>query len=601
MKKSIFTTLKVNSKMKKTTLTIVTAFFLIVGGLKAQSIQEGMNHLYAGRVKTAQAVFEKMLAANPNNIDALYWMGQSYLESDEIMSSRIAAAKEVYTKALQTTNGAPLIQVGMGHVELLEKKVSEARQHFETALTMTRHNKKGDNPDIETAIGRAIVDSKDGDYSYAVRLLEDASVKDSKNTETLLQLGNAYRKAGEGKGGGPAYTAYNKALQVNPNFAPASFRLSKLFESQKNWELVLKYLNEAVEKDPKFTNAYFELFYYYFYRQKFTEAQVQLEKYINSKGADLDAQDQYLYAMLCWAQKDFECATGKGESVVSALGDKTKPKVYRMLADAYFQKGDISNAKKYSDLFFLKKNPEDYASYDYELRAKLLAKTGGGADEIFKNYVEGAQLDTVLSSRIEFLSQAADYFKENKIRDKEAQIIQKIIDLKAKPTINDYFELTTAYYFGQDYTKSRDAAIIMRDKWPTQVYGYDWVYNNSRLIDTLKKDSLAVPDAMKLYDFAISDTVKYKKQIISAASFLAIYYANEVKDYTKAIDYLKKWQAADAENYENIQKNIDILQGNPVRKQTSTTQPEKGTKTTTSKPVSKTKLKTKNGQVVAKK
>ena len=124
MKKSIFTTLKVNSKMKKTTLTIVTAFFLIVGGLKAQSIQEGMNHLYAGRVKTAQAVFEKMLAANPNNIDALYWMGQSYLESDEIMSSRIAVAKEVYTKALQTTNGAPLIQVGMGHVELLEKKVS---------------------------------------------------------------------------------------------------------------------------------------------------------------------------------------------------------------------------------------------------------------------------------------------------------------------------------------------------------------------------------------------------------------------------------------------------------------------------------------------
>ena len=249
----------------------------------------------------------------------------------------------------------------------------------------------------------------------------------------------------------------------------------------------------------------------------------------------------------------------------------------------------------------MKKNPEDYASYDYELRAKLLAKTGGGADEIFKNYVEGAQLDTVLSSRIEFLSQAADYFKENKIRDKEAQIIQEIIDLKAKPTINDYFELTTAYYFGQDYTKSRDAAIIMRAKWPTQVYGYDWVYNNSRLIDTLKKDSLAVPDAMKLYDFAISDTVKYKKQIISAASFLAIYYANEVKDYTKAIDYLKKWQAADAENYENIQKNIDILQGNPVRKQTSTTQPEKGTKTTTSKPVSKTKLKTKNGQVVAKK
>jgi tetratricopeptide (TPR) repeat protein len=79
--------------------------------------------------------------------------------------------------------------------------------------------------------------------------------------------------------------------------------LSKLFESQKNWELVLQYLNDAVTKDPNFTNAYYELFYYYFFRQKYAEAQAQLEKYIRSKGTDVDVQDQYLYAQLCWAQK----------------------------------------------------------------------------------------------------------------------------------------------------------------------------------------------------------------------------------------------------------------------------------------------------------
>lgn len=587
--------------MKKTTLTIAAAFLFLTSGLQAQSIQEGMNHLYAGRVKSAQTVFEKLLAANPNNIEALYWLGQSYLETDEIMAARIAAAKKVYEKAMQTTNGAPLILVGMGHIELLEKKVNDARQHFESALTMTRHNKKGDDPGIETAIGRAIVDSKDGDYSYAVRLLEDASVKNPKNTETLLQLGNAYRKAGEGKGGGPAYTAYNKALQVDPNFAAASFRLAQLFESQKNYELVFQYLNDAVAKDSKFTNAYYELFYYYFSRLKFTDAQVQIEKYISSKGEDLDPQDQYLYAMLCWAQKDFTCATGKAESIVSAVGDKTKPKVYRLLAESYFQKGDYTNAKKYSDLFFLKKNPEDYSSNDYVIRAKILDKTGGTPDEIFQNYVNGAQLDTVLSSRIEFLGEAADYFKEKKMRDREAQIIQKIIELKPKPTINDYFDLATAYYFSQNYAKSREASIIMRDKWPNQVYGYDWVYNNSRLLDTVKKDSIAVPDALKLYDFAVTDTSKYKKQIISAASFLAIYYANDAKDKTKAIEYLKKWQAADVANYDNIQKNIEILEASPTRKPASTTTPAKGTKPTSTKPVSKSKTKPVSGKSVVKK
>jgi hypothetical protein len=111
-----------------------------------------------------------------------------------------------------------------------------------------------------------------------------------------------------------------------------------------------------------------------------------------------------------------------------------------------------------------------------------------------------------------------------------------------------------------------------------------------------------VPDAIKLYDFAVTDTAKYKKQIVSAASFLAIYYANEAKDKTKAIEYLKKWQAADAENYDNIQKNIDILEKSPAPKQTGTKPPAKSTKPPATKPVSKAvKPSSKSKQVIAKK
>ena len=121
----------------------------------------------------------------------------------------------------------------MGHVELMADKTNEARQHFEEALTMTR-GKKGDDPVIATAIGRAITDAKTGDYNYAVKLLEDAAIKDPKNTETLLQLVMPTVKQEQGSGGGDAFQTYKKALEVNPGFAVASFRLAKLFESQKN-------------------------------------------------------------------------------------------------------------------------------------------------------------------------------------------------------------------------------------------------------------------------------------------------------------------------------------------------------------------------------
>ena len=46
----------------------------------------------------------------------------------------------------------------MGQVELKENKLSEARQRFEAAITMTR-GKKGDDPVILNAVGRAITNT----------------------------------------------------------------------------------------------------------------------------------------------------------------------------------------------------------------------------------------------------------------------------------------------------------------------------------------------------------------------------------------------------------------------------------------------------------
>ena len=41
----------------------------------AQSIEEGKIFMYYERYKSARDVFQKMLAANPNNEEAAYWLG----------------------------------------------------------------------------------------------------------------------------------------------------------------------------------------------------------------------------------------------------------------------------------------------------------------------------------------------------------------------------------------------------------------------------------------------------------------------------------------------------------------------------------------------
>ncbi|MDZ4795462.1 MAG: hypothetical protein SGI83_14370 [Bacteroidota bacterium] len=556
--------------MKKTTVTFLVAGLLLVSGLKAQTVQEGITHLNAGRVKTATSVFDKILAVNPNNIEAIYWQGQSYLDLDEIAGARVKSARVIYEKGLQSSANAPLLLVGLGHVELLENKASDARQKFETALTMTK-TKKGDDPAILAAVGRANVDAKTGDFNYGLEKLKALTDKGEKNADAFVLLGNAYRKAGGGQGGGDAFTSYNKALEINPGYAMASLRLAKLFESQKNWELVLKYLNEAVTKDPKFTAAYYDLFYYYFFRAKFPEAEEQLKKYIDSKLPDNDIQDQYLYAQLCWARKDFDCANTKAQSVFTAMGALTKPKVYRLLADANFQKGDYANAKKYSDDFFAKKNPEDVILPDYEIKADVLSKTGGTPEDIMNAYLAGVALDTTADAKIGFLKKGVAYFKTNKIRDKEGDLVQKIIDLKPKPTINDYFDLTLARYFSADYSRSRTAATVMIEKYPDQHYGYEWKFNSSMAVDTVKKDSIAVPDALELYAFAQKDTAKFRKQYLSAVKFLGSYYINQARDKEKSLEYFTKWLEADSANAETIKGYIEQIKKMPATKPTAAT------------------------------
>jgi len=556
--------------MKKTFITFFSALLLAAAGLNAQSLKDGMDHLYADRYQSAIKVFDKLLAENPNNIEAIYWKGQTYFDMDEN-----EMARELYQKAIQTNGRAPLLLVGLGHADLLDKKVNDARQKFEEALTASKDRKGGNDPQVATAIGRANVDAKDGNFQWAVQLLEEAvgSYKKHPPTESLLQLGNAFRKAGDGKGGGKAYETYNKALEEDPTFAVACLRLAKIFESQKNWELYTKHLEDALKRDPKFSPAYYELFFYKFTTMKYDEAEGYLNKFIESKLPEKDIIDDSYFASLCWARKDFDCAIAKDENVVAQMGEKTKPKVLKLLADAYYQKADYSNAKKYIDWYFRREKKEDFISFDYKLRADILSKSGAPDEEVFANYVEGVKLDTVLADKIDFLKQGANFFKENKKRSYEAQLTQMIIDLKPNPTINDYFDLTIATYFIPDYFKSKDAALVMIEKFPDQVYGYEWYYNNAVAIttDTTLTDSLktkynmeiGAPAALKLFEFSEKDTVKFKSQYVNAVKFLAAYYINVEKDKAKSLDFFGKWKAIDSANADAIQGYIDQISKMP--------------------------------------
>jgi tetratricopeptide (TPR) repeat protein len=517
----------------------------VLANLGAQSLQEGINHLYADRFKNAEQTFQKLLAANPNNAEATYWLGQTYLDMDNN-----DAARQLYDKALAANGNNPLFMVGKGHVLLLDKKVDEARQLFETALTTSR-TKKGDDPAVLNAIGVANVDAKEGNLTYAVEKLEMALQRDPKNADIALNLGNAYRKKDPGQGGGKAYENYKLATQLNPNFAYPYVRIAKLFETQKQWDLVLENLNKAIQVDPNFSLAYYELFYYYFYNRKYDEATNIFNKYAATRKGEDPTEDDYLQSQLCWAKKDYDCAIAKAESVKAAMGAKVKPKAYKQLAYSYLGKSDFANAKTNIDAFFAREK-EGFLPTDYQLKADIY--TGGGAtcEDVYALYLQGATADTVLQTKIDFMTKAADYFKTKNCKIQEADMRMAIYNTRKSPNPGGLFNLGLNYYQAANFTKADSLFTAYNMVFPDSIYGYFWRGRTNYALDTTMLvepyASTMVQNYQKSLDISFNDKVRYKTQGTQSALLLLGYFNNIKTSRDSAQMYLNKGLDIDSTN-----------------------------------------------------
>lgn len=529
--------------MKKILITVCTAFML--ANLNAQTIQDGINHLYADRFKNAEQTFQKILAGNPNVAEATYWLGQTYLDMDNN-----DAARQLYDKALAANGNNPLIMVGKGHVLLLDKKKDEARQMFESAITLSTSKGKED-PTVLNAIGRANVDAKEGNLDFAVDVLQRALLRDPKNADIALNLGNAFRKRDIGVGG-EAYKNYLKATEINPKFAYPYVRIAKIYETQKQWDLVLENLNKAAQIDPNFSLAYYELFYYYFFaKQDYATAEQMLQKYVSSRAGEDPWETDYLSAQLCWARKDYNCAVTKAEAVKSSMGAKVKPRVLKLLAYSYLGKGDFATAKNYVDEFFAKEK-DGFVGADYQLKVDIYSGAGVPCDQLYNVYLQGAAADTVPQSRVDYLAKAADYFKSKNCKLQEADMRMAWFDARknASPTYLVNFGIL---YLQADALMKADSVFARYISLaPDSIYGYDWKGRVNFTIDTTMTvepyASQFVSNYQKTLEIALTDKLRYKGQGTRAALYLLGYYNNVRSNRDSANIYLAKGLEIDSTN-----------------------------------------------------
>jgi tetratricopeptide (TPR) repeat protein len=553
--------------MNKLKIGLMAFALLVLNTAFAQTIEVGKQQVYYERYTSARETFQKLVAANPNDDVAIYWLGQAMILPDDVTSKDISAAKSLYQSKLSIPNNF-LIMVGIGQIELMEGKIQDARSRFETAVSLTA----GKNLAVLNAIGFANgnPDSKNGDAAYAIEKLKQATqLKKFNDPEVLVNLGDAYRKNNDG---GNADQSYKAALTINPNYARANFRLGKLYQSQGRGQesIFMEFYDKAIASDPAFAPVYSTLFNY-FYETNVTKAAEYFEKW--QANSDVDYKTCYYRAALKYAQGYFMEAITKSDECINESKENPYPNLFGLKANAFNRLKDSVHAVESYAEYFKRQSPEKITSGDYVEYAKNLLKIPGNEAQAGLIIDKAVSMDSIESNKVQYLKTVAQAYENRKRFVDAADWYNKIIAIKKNPSKYDLNTTAFNYYKGGDYQKSIAAFTLSANKFTDDPYAYNMIGKASWAIDTTMEQGLANMAFEKTIQLSMVDTIKYKPQLMTAYKYFVAYYANIKKDKDMALSYVEKALALDPNDAEAKMYKEAI-----IAKPASTSKPKEGKK-----------------------
>ncbi len=545
--------------MKKLKFTLVLFCALLAAGfINAQSIEEGKKFLYYEKFISAKNVFQQLLTTNPANDEAAYWLGQTYILPDE--DKDIDAAKAVYQTGLQANPNSALLNAGMGHVELLEGKTQQARSHFETALSLGGNKSIG----VLDAIGFANgdFDSKMGDAAYAIEKLKQATeTKRFKDAKVMTDLGDAYRKLGDG---GTAQRTYEEALKMDPNYARAAFRIGRIYQSQGRSQeaIYLKYYNDAIAMDPNYTRVYWYL-HQYFYETDVVKSAMYLDKYLKAKGSD-ELNACFLNAQIKFAQGLFAEAFTSSENCITTSA-MPYPNLYGLKAYAAVKLGDTINAKKAFEMYFQKQKPAKIGPRDYATYASVLWGFPGNDAIAAEMIYKAVDLDTLEANKAAYLKLLAQRYVDQKLNLEAAKVYGRVIAVKSNYTNVDLFNAGYNFYTASQYDSSNRYFGLYAQKYPDDLMGYYMLGNANAAIDSNSVMGLAIPYYQKTIELGEKDPTapNAKTRLMNAYKYFIGYYFNVKKEKDSALIYVDKGLALDPTDASMISNKEFIMKYDP--------------------------------------
>lgn len=529
----------------KTRLVFGLFLFFVVVCANAQSTTEGIKQFNYERYQSAIETLQKETLKNPSETKNWYWLIRScFAKGDKNL------AASYYQKIPEDLYKQPLFYVIKGLMELQNADTIKATATFQLALGNARKK----DPVIEEAIACVNIDADKGNLNYAIELLNEAEKKDKKNAGILIAKGDAYRKLYNGS---EAFRNYQEAAEMDKSNPVIFYKIGKIYQSQNNESVFAEYYNKSLQADTTFAPVYFQLYYYYYFRDV-NKALTYLQKYIAN--TDQDLKNNYLLTDLYFVSQKYGQAASEGEKIIAVLGDSTKPRIYKLLAYSYHELKDNEKAEKNLKHYFEKDSDSNYTAKDFELMADISEK-GKRTDDAAIWYEKAFLLEKDSNQKTDLVKKLAKFYKSNKQFIKQAYWLGQLYDLHTTLTNVDIFNWGIANYNAGDYQMADSVFGIYEQKYPEQSFGYYWRAKSNAAIDTAMETGIAIPHYENLIKVGLKDSTNAntRKWLIQAYGYIAAFKVNKEKQYDDALACYDKILQLDPGN-NDAEKYKEILE-----------------------------------------
>ncbi len=356
------------------------------------NLQMALKHHQAGNLALAGQAYRQLLSQQPNNTEALHYLGVLAGQQGDNES-----AIELIKKAISIKPSGPMY-LNLGNALQKSNMPNEAIHSYRKAISLIPNFFEAHN-----LLGNILLtQNKLHDASESFR--KAASIKPD-STEVLYNLGNTLRLQGKLD---EAIKSYQQALLIKPDFAEAAYHIGNAFRLQGN-------LNEAINSYRKAISI----------RENFPEAHCNLGGVLELFGKSDDAISSLKTAL--FFRPDYDDAHNKLAASYMAQGKLDEAEAHYKKSISLRQDYSITN----SNLLFMYsyhslKHPEEYLaiSREWELACvpalerqeasrRTFARTGLATRKLRVGYVSG-----------DYCRHAISYFVEQLFSNHDRSIIE---------------------------------------------------------------------------------------------------------------------------------------------------------------------------------